>query len=135
MYLEVPNSELALRPIVEVGFDQDLDNLLPGSNPLNDDEWADVTELETRSTRPQAVFNSPIVVQPKAMVEHLPKMDILARPVELFKNTAPHILIVDAQTKPLIIQGSHQQSLNLLASYLKKWGKTNHDDNLKVSSY
>ncbi|KAF8814667.1 hypothetical protein BYT27DRAFT_7205618 [Phlegmacium glaucopus] len=124
-YLEVPNSEPALRAILEAGFDQDLDNLLSGSDSLNDDEWAEVTELETRSTRhtPQGI--------PRAIVERLPKMDMLARPVDLFKTTTPSILIVDAHAQPLTIQCSHQPSLDLLASYLKKWGKTNPDDGLK----
>lgn len=135
-YILVPNSDPALRVIVEAGFDQDLGNLLAGSNPLNDDdEWAEVTELqvETQSIRP--AIKPSIAVQPKAIVGHFPEIDMLAHPAVLFKNTTPYMLIVDAHAQPLTIQGSHQQSLELLASYLKKWGKTNPNSGLKVSSY
>lgn len=133
-YILVPNSDPALRAIVEAGFDQDLGNLLAGSNPLNDDEWTEVTELQVERQSIRPAIKPSIAVQPKAIVEHLPEIDMLARPAVLFKNTAPYMLIVDAHAQPLTIQGSHQQSLELLASYLKKWGKTNPNSGLKVSS-
>ncbi|KAF8893215.1 hypothetical protein CPB84DRAFT_1826061 [Gymnopilus junonius] len=56
-------------------------------------------------------------------------------PTELFKNTTPYIVRVDARTSPLIVEASHQPSLDLLVSYLKKWAKQNRQDSLKESDF
>jgi len=129
-YLEIPNSPLVIANML-TGFDQDFDNLFSGApSPAleNDDGWAEVNVVETRV--PPSVSTSRSL--PAVSIPHkLPIVDALARPTELFKASTPYILMVDASALPLNIHGSHEPSLQLLASYLKKWAKTGSNDSLK----
>jgi len=138
--LEIPSRDLPMDSETDAGFDKDLDNLFslpPSESSLtsapvaNDDEWAEVIPgYETRSTSQPAVV-SPPTVQATPRSQALPTVERLGRPAELFKSTTPYILTVNASTNPLVIHGSHQPSLELLASYLKKWAKANMNDSLK----
>ncbi|KAF8155995.1 hypothetical protein B0H34DRAFT_715728 [Crassisporium funariophilum] len=132
-YLKFPDREPVLQATLDAGFDRDLDDLLSPATAVNDDEWANITELEAHTPEiPQTVnVSSQIAVQSKSSTERLPNVDVLPRPSELFKTSAPYILIVDASTKPFTVQCSHQPSIELLASYFKKWGKTNPNDIMK----
>jgi hypothetical protein len=49
------------------------------------------------------------------------------------KTTGPYILIVEERVPNIVIQCSHEPSLELIAAYLNKWGKSNLNDSLKVS--
>jgi hypothetical protein len=70
-------------------------------------------------------FSSPSVAR-------LPVLDVISRPPELFKTTGPYILIVKERVPNIVIQCSHEPSLELITAYLNKWGKTNPNDSLKV---
>ncbi|KDR80202.1 hypothetical protein GALMADRAFT_136727 [Galerina marginata CBS 339.88] len=135
--LEIPRRELPQDAETDSGFDKDFDDFfaLPHSESsaasANDDEWAEVIPGgETRSTAQPAVASLPIVPAP-TRPRALPTVERLERPAELFKSITPYILTVDATTRQLVIQGSHQPSLELLAAYLKKWAKTNMNDSQK----
>ncbi|KAH9478623.1 hypothetical protein JR316_0009080 [Psilocybe cubensis] len=136
--LEIPNAQLPLNAAVESMFDQDLDLLFSSEvgisssdAAVNDDDWAKVNVRgeTTLSSHASTLVPSGIAVTPR--IQKLPNIDMLDRPAQLFKSTAPYFLTVDARTIPLVIQGSHQPSLELLAEYLKKWAKTNMGDSLK----
>jgi len=136
-YLEIPSSPLVIANVLS-GFDQDFDCLFsgsPSSSLENDDGWAEVNVVETRA--PPSVSTSGSFQPPQAasIPGKLPVVDALSRPTELFKATTPYVLMVDASSLPLNIHGSHEPSLQLLASYLKKWAKTNSNDSLKVRTF
>jgi hypothetical protein len=62
--------------------------------------------------------------------DRLPPVAMIDRPEE-FLARPPYFLIVRASDRKVVVQGSHQASLELLADYLKKWAKTNrqfHDN-------
>jgi hypothetical protein len=136
-YLEIPSSPLVIASILS-GFDQDFDSLFSGSSSTaseNDDGWAEVNVVETRTLPPVSTSRSLNPPQTASIPAKLPVVDALSRPTELFKATTPYVLMVDASSLPLNIHGSHEPSLQLLASYLKKWAKTNSNDSLKVSMH
>jgi len=139
-FVEFPNKDLPMQAEIDAGFDHDLDSLFTpstlASDGLNDDEWAEVTEVETYTSKTQpTIITAPALIQTAAppTIPKLPAADTLLRPTELFKTTVPYNLIVDAASSPLTVLGSHQPSLELIASYLKKWTKINAHDSLKVS--
>jgi hypothetical protein len=112
------------------GYDKDFEALFAtDKQPAKDDEWAHVDdhELETVSA-----FSASRPV--KSVTDRLPTLDMLLRPEELFKNTTPHILIVEMldNNSVILVQGSHQASLELMASYLQKWSKKNPHSSVAV---
>ena len=136
-YLEIPSTSFVIANML-AGFDQDFDNLFSGtpSPPLeNDDGWAEVNVVETQAPPPMSTAGSLQPTKAASIPQKLPVVDALARPTELFKATTPYVLMVDASALPLNIHGSHEPSLQLLASYLKKWAKTNSNDSLKVRTF
>ncbi|KAF9525070.1 hypothetical protein CPB83DRAFT_909470 [Crepidotus variabilis] len=143
--LEIPNRALPMQAEIDAGFDQDLDNLFLGASSasvnsgFNEDDWAEVTDGDTHTAekpvvkqaaaeRPSQAANIPMS---QSKTTKLPSLDTLYRPAELFKAATPYTLILDASTSPLVVQGSHQPSLELIAAYLKKWAKINTQDSQK----
>ncbi|KAJ6518895.1 hypothetical protein C8R45DRAFT_949655 [Mycena sanguinolenta] len=61
----------------------------------------------------------------------MPLLDAVLRPPELFKSTGPYILIVEERSPHIVVQCSHEPSLELIQAYFSKWGKTNPNDSLK----
>lgn len=116
---------------LDSSFDKDFENLFNTDVDAKDDDWADVA-VETRAAavKPVAVVstNEPLAVA------RLPVLDGLARPHELFTSTAPYILIVEERGATIVVQCSHEPSLELLAAYLNKWSKSNPNDSLKVTT-
>ncbi|KAJ3523071.1 hypothetical protein NMY22_g11612 [Coprinellus aureogranulatus] len=118
-------------------LDQEFERFFGGGQadapPAVEGSWADVKEPErpppaTRGT--SSIHGTHVVPRsanefdgPKA----LPTMTMLARPGDLFQNTSPYILIVELGN-PMLVQCSHQRSLELLAQYLNKWGRPNKND-------
>jgi hypothetical protein len=99
------------------GFDKDFENFFADNPTAIEDEWAHVDDqaLETISVPS---------VHPAMDTDRLPMLDMLLRPDELFKTTTPYILTLEVKFRNVIVvQGSHQASLELLASYLQKWAK------------
>ncbi|CAK5267668.1 unnamed protein product [Mycena citricolor] len=124
---------------LDSGFDRDFENLLNADAP-KDEEWAEVVvgktvPAEAVPTPAGAVHGGSVpaayTVQPAASVSRLPVVDALARPRELFATASPHNLIVEERNGSIVVQGSHEPSLELLASYLSKWGKSNPNDSTK----
>lgn len=61
-----------------------------------------------------------------------PILGQIPRPEDLFSSKLPYHLIVMARTRSVIIQGSHQQSLELISAYFKKWARDLKNDTRKV---
>ncbi|KAK2746326.1 hypothetical protein FQN57_003208 [Myotisia sp. PD_48] len=89
------------------------------------DDWAEVNvevEADTGiSTRPQS---------PRNEAEFLPEAASLLRPDKLFLDP-PYYLLVSASRSLIEIQGSHSDSLRLIADYFKKWCRVSHQDTRK----
>ncbi|THU90581.1 hypothetical protein K435DRAFT_968602 [Dendrothele bispora CBS 962.96] len=149
-FLGIPKSDLISQARITTFLEKDLDNLFedsPASTGSPDDgdaEWAHVSgngNVNDKSAReiPQVKVEVNGVVKPNEVLEpltrRLPALELLARPNELFKSTAPHILMVNHRGDKMTIQCSHEPSLELLANYLKKWGKTNPNDSLRRPVY
>lgn len=116
-------------------FETDLENLfsansagsIEGESASKDDEWANVDETgEARSIRLKEVDSDP---------EMLPAVETLARPDILFRSLTPYLLNVTLHgTNKLVVQGTHEPSLQLLLEYLQRWMKRDHRDVRKVST-
>ncbi|KAJ7446702.1 hypothetical protein FB451DRAFT_1055014, partial [Mycena latifolia] len=126
-HLCVPNTEPVSQSKLDSSFDKDFENLFNTYVDAKDDDWADVA-VETRAKPTTTVF-APNEPPP---VTRLPVLDALARPHELFTANGPYILIVEERGAMIVVQCSHEPSLELLAAYLNKWGKSNPNDSLKV---
>ncbi|KAK3989906.1 hypothetical protein QBC44DRAFT_369473 [Cladorrhinum sp. PSN332] len=95
--------------------------VVPVTHPAADD-WAEV-QLETRpaATEPVDTLSS----QPE--VEFLPDVASLPRPDELLLRP-PYHLTLAASRATIEIHGSHSPTLQVLADYLKRWCRVNHND-------
>jgi len=101
------------------GFDKDFENFFADNPMVKEDEWAHVDDQALDTISVQSVH-------PAVGTDRLPMLDMLLRPDELFKTTTPYILTLEVKTtEVIVVQGSHQASLELLASYLQKWAKVN----------
>jgi hypothetical protein len=113
---------------LDSSFDKDFENLFNTEVDAKDSEdWADVAAETRVKPATSSYANEP------PSVTRLPVLNALARPNELFASTAPYILIVEERGATIVVQCSHEPSLELLAAYLNKWGKSNPNDSLKVS--
>lgn len=64
----------------------------------------------------------------------LPKVETLSRPDILFRDLTPYLLNVTLySTNKLVVQGTHEPSLQLLSNYLQRWMKRDHRDVRKVT--
>ncbi|KAF7308885.1 hypothetical protein MKEN_01088800 [Mycena kentingensis (nom. inval.)] len=135
--LYVPRTEPASQSKLETGFDKDFENLFGGEGDGNDDDWAEVVKVETRAglPPPRVVANAALAAFEKEapLVERMPVLDGLARPNQLFASTAPYILMVEERGATIVVQSSHEPSLELLSAYLKKWSKGNPNDSMRRS--
>lgn len=87
-----------------------------------DEDWAAVT-LPSR-TRGQGIDVVPTVI---------PVLDEIPRPETLFATQTPYHLIVKVVQSGMVVQGSHQASLELLAAYLEKYTRAVENITVKVS--
>ncbi|RDB28047.1 hypothetical protein Hypma_002191 [Hypsizygus marmoreus] len=140
-YLSIPKSPQIPHTKMVSAFDQDFENLL---KPVNDtpgateDGWDDIsvepTSLAATAPVPRRTITTHTIntVQTEApKTDRLPTLGELSRPNELFANTAPYILTVDVRPGQFSIKCSHEQSLELLSSYLNRWGKQNINDSMR----
>ena len=67
-----------------------------------------------------------------ATLEPLPSLESLGRPETLFPSQLPYTLIVSGMGDALMVQASHQPSLELLASYLDRYTRTVDTNHRKV---
>ncbi|KAM7200216.1 hypothetical protein V8F20_005434 [Naviculisporaceae sp. PSN 640] len=95
------------------------------------DDWADVGVEETTSDhriRPVAAASTQNQSGPSAF---LPSATSIPRPDELLLKPPYHLHVRQAGRGQIEIQGSHSPSLKLLADYLKRWCRVNHQDTTK----
>lgn len=92
------------------------------SKGAEDEDWANVT-LPSR-TREQAIDMAPTA---------MPSLDELPRPEMLFAAQTPYHLIVKIVHNGMVVQGSHQGSLELLAGYLQKYIRDIQNISISVS--
>lgn len=96
------------------------------------DDWADV-ELDTATGRPEVVEKTrPTLNTIRPTIEFLPNALSLPRPDELFLR-APYHLTVYPGHSDIEIHSSHSPSLKVLAEYLKRWCRVNHNDSTEVN--
>lgn len=86
----------------------------------NDEGWTNVTtSLPARSSYEPTN---------QGLAESLPELDSLPRPERLFETTLPYHMIVRIResnvNSGIVVQSSHQPSLELLAAYLTKYTKS-----------
>jgi hypothetical protein len=89
-----------------------------GRDDASDFDAASIMTPATTSVAPLAARSAAPVN------DRLPQVSMIDRPEE-FLMRPPYFLIIRATDRKVIVQGSHQPSLELLADYLKKWAKTN----------
>ena len=94
----------------------------------NDEGWTNVTtSLPARSS-----YEPPN----QGLAESLPDLDSLPRPERLFETTLPYHMIVRIResnvNSGIVVQSSHQPSLELLAAYLTKYTKSMKGVSTKV---
>ena len=119
------------------GLESDFDNLFsPETNLAGDkepvstnDDWADVDETEEA----QSISTGSKAVVPSAPDDVLPRVETLSQPDILFRSLTPYLLHVTLYgTTKLVVQGTHQPSLQLLSEYLQRWMKRDHSEVRKV---
>ncbi|KAJ7170486.1 hypothetical protein C8R43DRAFT_1120911 [Mycena crocata] len=132
-HLCVPKTDPVSQSKLDSSFEKDFENLFNTEIDAKDGDWADVA-AETRVVGKPIVNEAtiPSASEPPA-VARLPVLDGLARPRDLFTSTGPYILIVEERGAMIVVQCSHEPSLELLAAYLNKWSKPNPNDSLKRS--
>ena len=86
-----------------------------------DEDWANVT-LPSRS-RGQAIDIAPTP---------MPSLEELPRPELLFMAQTPYHLIVKVTHNGIVVHGSHQGSLELLAGYLQRYTRDIQNISVKV---
>jgi len=122
--IKVPKAPPSSLSAVTSSFENDFEKFF-GAKP-KEEAWAHVVQTETGSP---AVLSPAAVAAPivSPVVERLPTLEMLQRPEELLRTLSPHILIVDVKFNNgmIVVQCSHQASLELLAGYLQKWGRKN----------
>ncbi|KAJ7043705.1 hypothetical protein C8F04DRAFT_1389816 [Mycena alexandri] len=125
----VPNAEPVSQSKLDSSFDKCFENLFNGK----DDDWADVVVEAARVVKaPAAGPAVPSFSEPQVQsVTRLPILDALARPTDLFTGSGPYVLIVEERGPVIVVQCSHEPSLELVSAYLKKWAKPNMNDSLK----
>jgi hypothetical protein len=130
--LLVPNAEPASQSKLDSGFDKDFENLFNPDADSKEDDWAEVGVASVVAARASAPTTMGATEPPA--VRRLPLLDALPRPQELFMSNGPYSLIVEERGPRIIVQCSHEPSLELLGTYLKRWAKVNpHDTKVSVS--
>lgn len=96
------------------------------------DDWADVGGDAAVAV---ADKQKPPPSHQPAVVEFLPDPDALPKPDALLRKTPYHMLIHVYGSNYIEIQCSHNPTLEVLAKYLKKWVKTDHNKTTKVGPF
>jgi hypothetical protein len=132
--LSLPRNTVVAPHKTPSGFETDFENYFSansvpaaeGDPASKDDEWADIDETgEAQSIRLKEADSAP---------DALPTVETLARPDILFRSLTPYLLNVTLQsTNKLVVQGTHEPSLQLLSDYMQRWMKRDHRDIRKVS--
>ena len=102
--------------------------------PAPSDDWADLG-VDIATVKPTIADEptKPSSQGDRRQVDRLPSVEILARPDELLLKPPHHLTVTNMDSLGIEIQCSHSPTLRLLADYLKKWCRTNHQDSRNVS--
>ncbi|KAK4459429.1 hypothetical protein QBC42DRAFT_274458 [Cladorrhinum samala] len=99
------------------------------------DDWSDVqVDAKTGTAHAQDVPSLapvPATLQPRSNVEFLPDAASLDRPDQLLLRPPYHLSMTSAGYKNIELHCSHSPSLQVLADYLKRWCRVNHNDTTK----
>lgn len=133
-YLGIPKIEPPSHSKVVAAFDQDFENLLTSGDAAGgpaDEGWDVLAPARSVPTEPMTAVTTHTVsdtsFEEKPKIDRLPSLGELSRPNELFAQRAPYILTLD-MGNPLIVRCSHEGSLDLISSYLNRWGRLNTND-------
>ncbi len=106
-------------------FETDFQAMFDDNAHGNDDGWTNVTNaVPTREHREETRRDQ--------LSKPLPSLDTLPRPERLFESLGPNHLIVKLLHNGIVVQSSHQPSLELLAGYLRKYMKSMKNVTVKV---
>lgn len=97
-------------------------------------------DAKTGTAHTQAVASlMPVVPAPLSSsgsnVEFLPDAASLLRPDQLLLRPPYHLSMTSAGFKSVELHCSHSPSLQVLADYLKRWCRVNHNDTTNVNTY
>lgn len=102
------------------------------------DDWADVAVDRTTgqpSVAPEPAPARAPVPSPSAparrVVDYLPDLALLSRPDELLREPPYHLAVYSGHGT-VEIHGSHSPTLELIAAYLRKFVRTNHNQTNRV---
>jgi len=100
------------------------------------DDWADVgmdTETGTPAVIEQASLPTRFLQPPsRPRYDTIPDLSAITRPDELLLQPPYHLTVTSSNSRFVEVQCSHSPTLQFLAEYLRKWCKTNAQDNRKV---
>lgn len=99
------------------------------------DSDEDQSTAEDNADKFVTVINPSKTSAPPSQVlgKSFPVLDQLPRPEVLFTEKPLYHIIVDVSHSDIVIRGSHQPSLELIANYFKKWSRKMENDVRKVS--
>jgi hypothetical protein len=98
---------------------------IAATGTVRDDGWSDITAADVMAR--SIIGTNSIVSQHRPQAESqqildvLPLVDTIARPEFLFAATIPYHMMVSQQQRGVLIESSHEPSLQVLADYFKKW--------------
>ncbi|KAI0098423.1 hypothetical protein F4814DRAFT_121547 [Daldinia grandis] len=84
------------------------------------DDWADISTEITRE--------HPAIADEHQSFDILPNISVLPCPDDLFLKPPYYLTVYGGGKTTVEVQCSHSPTLELLAEYLKKWCKVNHQD-------
>ncbi|KAJ7255507.1 hypothetical protein B0H12DRAFT_535500 [Mycena haematopus] len=123
--LYIPKAEPLSQITLDSTYDKCFENLFNA-----DESWADLaTDTHVSALRARVIPSESPNEAPSTT--RMPVLDGVLRPPELFRSTGPYILIVEERSPHIVVQCSHEPSLELIQAYLNKWGKTNPNDSQK----
>ncbi|KAJ6581613.1 hypothetical protein B0H19DRAFT_1061144 [Mycena capillaripes] len=125
--LSIPKTEPVSQSQLDSIYEKCFENLFDPN--AKDAGWDDLAVEAPVAATPGVIPSS----NERPFVARLPVLDALPRPPELFKMTGPYIMVVEERVPHILVQCSHEPSLELLAAYINKWGKNNLNDSEKVA--
>jgi hypothetical protein len=127
---DIPASLVFAERLPDIFNDRHSEPRSQSSPVAEDDDWS---ELTSNADMNSILARSQIILPVQDKSDILPDLQSLPRPEILFRTTIPYILHVNAtEGGKVIVSGSHEPSLRLLAQYLQRWIKTDPRDVRKV---
>ena len=126
------DSAVSMAGVLTAKFHGDLLNAFkPRQKPVSTSEpWVDAggdeSDLDTASIMTPTTTSDRVMAMRSIATDRIPDLALLERPEDLCAR-APYHMIIMSSDRQIVVQGSHQPSLDLLANYLKKWTKANHN--------